>query len=103
LASLAAAFLRLLGRGVIYPNWFGVLAALVVAAVVVLVSCCFVNGMKANGFTGAQIAALAYGVIGFLFQWVIDPFGSSRYCRRLRPRRSQPYGRLGLFPCDYSA
>ena len=71
LASLAASFLRLIGPGVIYPNWFDSLVALVVAAVVLLVSGRFVRGMKVNGFAGAIIAAISYGVIAWLLQWLI--------------------------------
>jgi putative membrane protein len=42
-----------------------------VAAVVLLVSDRFVKGMKVNGFGGAIIAAISYGVIAWLLQWVI--------------------------------
>jgi uncharacterized membrane protein YvlD (DUF360 family) len=70
-ASLAVAFLRLIGPGVNYPNWFGALVALVVAAAVLLVSGRFVKGMKVNGFAGAIIAAISYGVIVWLLQWLI--------------------------------
>jgi putative membrane protein len=71
LASLAVAFLRLIGPGVNYPNWFGALVALVVAAVVLLVSGRFVKGVKVHGFAGAIVAAISYGVIVLLLEWLI--------------------------------
>lgn len=71
LASLAVAFLRLIGPGVNYPNWFGALVALVVAAVVLLVSGRFVKGVKVHGFAGAIVAAISYGVIVWLLEWLI--------------------------------
>lgn len=52
----------------------GALVSLVVAAVVLLVSDRFVKGMRVNGFVGALIAAIAYGVIVWLLQWVIGLF-----------------------------
>jgi len=39
-----------------------------------LISGSFVKGMRVNGFVGALIAALAYGAIVWLFQWVISLF-----------------------------
>ena len=56
------------------PGLIGALVSLVVAAVVLLVSDRFVKGMRVNGFVGALIAAIAYGVIVWLLQWVIGLF-----------------------------
>lgn len=55
-------------------GWFAALVGLVVAAVVLMVSDRFVKGMKVNGFGGAIIAAIAYGVIVWLIQWVVGLF-----------------------------
>ena len=47
---------------------------MVVAAVVLLISDRFVKGMKVNGFVGALVAAIAYGVVVWLIQWVLSLF-----------------------------
>ena len=52
-------------------TWLGALVSLVVSAVILLVSDRFVKGMKVNGFVGAIIAAISYGVITWLFQWLV--------------------------------
>ena len=52
----------------------GAIVSLVVAAVVLLVSDRFVKGMKVNGFVGALVAAIAYGVVVWLIQWVLSLF-----------------------------
>ena len=56
------------------PGLLGAIVSLVVAAVVLLVSDRFVKGMKVNGFVGALIAAIAYGVVVWLIQWVLNLF-----------------------------
>ena len=61
----------LIGIQVGNPGLIGALVTLVVAAVVLLVSDRFVKGMKVNGFVGAIIAAISYGVIAWLLAWVI--------------------------------
>ena len=66
--------LRTIGINVGNANWLGALISLVVAAVVLLISDRFVKGMKVNGFVGAIIAAISYGVIAWLLQWVIGLF-----------------------------
>ena len=66
--------LRTIGISVGNANWLGALISLVVAAVVLLISDRFVKGMKVNGFVGAIIAAISYGVIAWLLQWVIGLF-----------------------------
>lgn len=55
----------------------GLIAAavsVVVAAVVLLVADRFVKGMKVNGFGGAIIAAIAYGVVAWLIHWFLNLF-----------------------------
>jgi putative membrane protein len=56
------------------PGLLGAIVSLVVAAVVLLVSDRFVSGMKVNGFVGALVAAIAYGVVVWLIQWVLSLF-----------------------------
>ena len=69
--------LGLIGITVGGAGWWAALVSLVVAAVVLMVSDRFVKGMKVNGFGGAIIAAIAYGVIVWLAQWVIGLFAGS--------------------------
>ncbi len=64
----------LIGIQVGNPGLIGALVTLVVAAVVLLVSDRFVKGMKVNGFVGAIIAAISYGVIAWLLALVIGLF-----------------------------
>jgi putative membrane protein len=66
--------LGLIGISVGGPGLLGAIVTLVVAAVVLMVSASFVKGMKVNGFGGAVIAAIAYSLIAWLFQWVIGLF-----------------------------
>ena len=56
------------------PGLLGAIVSLVVAAVVLLISDRFVKGMKVNGFVGALVAAIAYGVVVWLIQWVLSLF-----------------------------
>ena len=51
------------------------LVALVVAAVVLLISDKFLPGMEVQGFTGAIIAAVAIGVVGWLVTWFLSVVG----------------------------
>lgn len=66
--------LGLIGIGVGGAGLWGALVTLVVAAVVLMISARIVPGMKVNGFVGALIAAIGYGIIVWLFQWVIGLF-----------------------------
>ena len=66
--------LGLIGIGVGGAGLWGALVTLVVAAVVLMISARIVPGMKVNGFVGALIAAVGYGIIVWLFQWVIGLF-----------------------------
>ena len=73
-AALITWLIGLIGIKVGNPTLIGALVSLVVAAVVLLISDRFVKGMKVNGFVGAIIAAISYGVIAWLLQWVIGLF-----------------------------
>jgi putative membrane protein len=56
-------------------GFLGGIVALLIAAVVLLLSDRFVNGIKVNGFVGAIVAALGIGVVGWLINWVLGLFG----------------------------
>ena len=73
-AAIITWLIGLIGIRVGNPGLIGALVSLVVAAVVLLISDRFVKGMKVNGFVGAIIAAISYGVIAWLLQWVIGLF-----------------------------
>ena len=73
-AALITWLIGLIGIQVGNPGLIGALVSLVVSAVVLLISGSFVKGMKVNGFVGAIIAAISYGVIAWLLQWVIGLF-----------------------------
>lgn len=66
--------LGLIGVAVGGSGLIGALVTLVVAAVVLMISASFVKGVRTNGFVGALIAAVAYGVIAWLLQWVLGLF-----------------------------
>ncbi len=53
------------------PNLLGAIVALIIAAVVLMVSDRFVKGMKVSGFSGAIVAAAAIGVVQWLIGWLI--------------------------------
>ena len=73
-AALITWLIGLIGIQVGNPTLIGALISLIVAAVVLLISDRFVKGMKVNGFGGAIIAAISYGVIAWLLRWVIGLF-----------------------------
>ena len=58
-------------------GWLGMLAYLVVAAVVLLLADKFVPGMQVKGFVGAIVAAIAIGVVYWLLVWLLGLFGIS--------------------------
>ena len=66
--------LGLIGISIGGPDLLGALVTLFVAAVVLMISGRIVPGMKVNGFLGALIAAAGYGIVAWLFQWVIGLF-----------------------------
>jgi len=53
------------------PNLIGAIVALIIAAVVLMISDRFVKGMKVNGFGGAIVAAIGIGVVHWLIGWVV--------------------------------
>jgi putative membrane protein len=53
----------------------GTLVYLVVAAIVLMFSDKFVQGMQVNGFMGAVIAAIAIGVVYWLLSWLLGLVG----------------------------
>jgi putative membrane protein len=55
-------------------GWLGAIVALIVSAVVLMISDKFLSGMKVNGFVGALIAAVAIGVVQWLLAWIIGIF-----------------------------
>jgi putative membrane protein len=55
----------------------GAIVYLIVAAVILMISDRFVPGMKVNGFTGAIIAAIAIGVVGWIVTWLLGLIGIS--------------------------
>ena len=52
-------------------GWIGAIVALIVSAIVLMISDKFVAGMKVHGFTGAIIASIAIGVINWLISLVL--------------------------------
>jgi putative membrane protein len=73
-AGIITWLIGLIGIQIGNPTLIGALISLIVAAVVLLISDRFVKGMKVNGFGGAIIAAISYGVIAWLLRWVIGLF-----------------------------
>lgn len=53
----------------------GAIIAIVVAALVLMFAGAILPGLKVNGFTGALVAAIAIGVVGWLFTWALGLFG----------------------------
>ena len=53
----------------------GAIIYIIVAAIVLMISDRFVPGMKVNGFTGAIIAAIAIGVVGWIVSWLLAQLG----------------------------
>ncbi len=53
----------------------GWIITVVVAALVLMFGASFLPGLKTNGFTGALIAAIAIGVVGWLINWVLSLLG----------------------------
>jgi putative membrane protein len=48
---------------------------IIIAALVLMFGASFLPGLKTSGFTGAIIAAIAIGVVGWLISWVLSLFG----------------------------
>ena len=64
--------LGLVGIDFVDPGILGAILALVVAAVVLMISDRFVSGMRVNGFVGALIAAIAIGVGNWIVHWLVN-------------------------------
>jgi putative membrane protein len=56
-------------------GFLGAIIALIVAAVILLISDRFVPGMEVKGFTGAIIAAIAIAVVSWIVFWVLGLLG----------------------------
>jgi putative membrane protein len=56
-------------------GWLGAIIYIIVAAIVLMISDRFVPGMKVNGFTGAIVAAIAIGVVGWIVTWLLGLIG----------------------------
>lgn len=56
-------------------GFLGAIISLVVAALVLMFSDRFIPGMKVKGFTGAIIAALGIGVVGWFINWLLSLLG----------------------------
>jgi putative membrane protein len=52
----------------------GAIIHLIIAAVVIYLAGSFVSGLKVKGFSGALIAAIAIGVVGWLANFVVGLF-----------------------------
>ncbi|RPJ49775.1 MAG: hypothetical protein EHM21_06325 [Chloroflexi bacterium] len=59
-----------LGGGLI-----GAIIYIIIAAIVIRISDRFVPGMQTQGFTGAVVAAIAIGVVGWIVTWLLGLFG----------------------------
>ena len=73
-SGLIHGLLGFVGLELVNTNFFGAILSLAVAALVLLISDRFVKGMIVSGFVGAMIAAVSYGVVAWLLQWVIGQF-----------------------------
>jgi putative membrane protein len=74
IGGIATWLLTLIGFPFDNIKLIGALLMVVVAAVVLMISDRLLKGLKVNGFAGALIAAVAYGVGVFLINWVIGLF-----------------------------
>jgi putative membrane protein len=73
-SGLIHGLLGFVGLELVNTNFFGAILSLAVAALVLLISDRFVKGMIVSGFVGAMIAAVSYGAVAWLLQWVIGQF-----------------------------
>lgn len=54
------------------PGLIGAIIALIISAIVLMISDRFVAGMKVDGFGGAIIAAIAIGVVYWVVAWLVN-------------------------------
>ena len=76
IAIVTAVVMWLLGiLGITFgTGWLGAIVALIVSAIILMISDKFVSGMKVHGFGGAIIAAIAIAVINWIIAWVLALF-----------------------------
>ena len=53
-------------------NWLGVIVNIIIAALILLTADKLLAGFKVAGFVGALVAAIAYGVIAGIFNWLLS-------------------------------
>jgi putative membrane protein len=53
----------------------GAIIAIIIAAVVLLLSDKVLSGLEVRGFTGAIVAAIAMGVVAWLIGWLLGLIG----------------------------
>ena len=77
IAIVTAVLMWLLGLlGItIGGGWLGAIIALIIAAIVLMISDKFLSGMQVGGFGGAIIAAIAIGVVTWIVNWALGLFG----------------------------
>ena len=73
-AGIVAWLLGLLGIGA-GTGWLAAIVNLIVAAVVLMFSDRILPSMKVNGFTGAIVAAIGIGVVGWVINWLLSLIG----------------------------
>ena len=73
-SGLIHGLLGFVGLELVNTNFFGAILSLAVAALVLLISDRFVKGMIVSGFVGAMIAAVSYGAVAWVLQWMIGQF-----------------------------
>jgi uncharacterized membrane protein YvlD (DUF360 family) len=71
-AGVVTWLLGLFGIQLGAPTLLGAIVSLLVSAVVLLISGNLVKGLSVNGFSGALIAAIAYGAVAWLLGWLLN-------------------------------
>jgi putative membrane protein len=56
-------------------GWLAAIINLLVAALVLLLAGRWLSGLEVKGYTGAIVAAIAIGVVGWLINWVLSLLG----------------------------
>ena len=56
-------------------GWLGAIIALIISAIILLISDRFVPGMQVKGFVGAIVAAIAIAVVTWIVAWVLGLLG----------------------------
>jgi putative membrane protein len=55
-------------------GWFGALVDLLVAGAVILTASRWIKGIRAKGYVGAIVAAIAIAVVGWIVMWILSLF-----------------------------